>query len=122
MANYTTVLANITTANSVTEPVRVDGYSMVSIYAQTFSTYTETASVSLEIEGSQTSTTSTFKAVKHMGVYSAGSGLLNWAVPAGVGAYVVTCDPAPYFRYIRLKLNANTATASANISVYMSRV
>jgi hypothetical protein len=121
MAYVTVQKVSIATGASKTDPIPVAGFDRVSIVAQTFSVFCETASVALALEGSSTATTSTFRPARATGSYSAGAGLLQWEVPAGVGNYIVACDPATWSPYIRLSLGANTATASASIDVVLIR-
>lgn len=121
MAYVTVQDVNIATGASAFDPINVEGFDRVSLDIQTFAVYCLTASVALSLQGSTTATTSSFRYVKHMGVYSAGSGILNWEVPVGVGNYVVTCEPATNFKWIRPVLLANTATASANVKVILVR-
>lgn len=121
MAYITAQNAAVPSGSSYSDPIRVEGFDRVAIACQTFAVYCATASVSLQIQGSDTATTSTFYNVVHNGVYSAGSGLLTWQVPSATGPYVVNCEAAPYYRYIRLNLGANTATASTNVKVILVR-
>lgn len=126
MAYYKAVTATITTAvsggaNQYSDPICVLEYPKVSLEMPTFAVAATTANCNIQIEGSSTSTTSTFRPIRHQGVYSGGSGILTWEVPSSTGNYIVTCEPASYFRYIRIHVPVNTLTAALSPVVHLYR-
>jgi hypothetical protein len=119
VSNYKVSTAAIATGASVSDPINTIEYPKVGLEIPTFSVYCETAACAIRIEASSTSTTSTFRPIYHMGVYSAGSGLLAWEVPQGNGNYVVTCEPGAYLKWMRVRLQTNTTTAAMGIGVHL---
>lgn len=110
--------------DSVSDVVKIEEMSKVAVTVVTFATVCLTASASLEIQVSNTSTTSTFKSVKTYGVYSGGTGIMTWEVPASVGAFtVLTPEGVGCFKYMRLRIaGPNTATCTTTLAqIHMVR-
>jgi len=112
MAVYKVATATIADGEALSEAIQVLEYPRVALEIPTFAAGCSTSTTSVEIEGSSTSTTSAFRSVRYMGVYSAGSGIMTWEVNTSSGNYIAVCEPAAYCRYIRIKLSNQTATAA----------
>lgn len=88
-------------ASKTSQVAEVSGYQFASIQVPAFGTNFATTAVSIKLEGGYTSTTGQLATVKAMGVYSAGSGILDWEVPGGTGDYVTADVPIWGLNYIR---------------------
>jgi hypothetical protein len=106
-----TVDANATLSNAF----EVTGWNHVALDIPTFSVYCITATANVYIQAAQT-ISGTYRRVKDQGVYSAGTGILDWEIPSTIGNCVVVCKPAERFNYLKLELT-KTATAAMSIGV-----
>jgi len=94
-------------ASKASQVAEVRGYQFASILAPAFGTNFGTTSVGIKLEGGYTSTTGQLAAVRAMGVYSGGSGILEWEVPNSTGDYVT--GDVPIWGLTHVRVVANTA-------------
>lgn len=66
------------------------------------------------------STDGTFRRIKVQGVYSAGSGILDWETPSSLGNFFVEV-PIAGWNFVKAESN-NTASTNFNIKVHMSNL
>ncbi len=88
-------------ASKASEVMEVRGYQFASIQVPAFSTAFGTTAVGVKLEGGFTSTTGQLATVRAMGVYSSGSGILEWEVPESTGNYVTGLVPIDGLTHIR---------------------
>ena len=75
--------------SKASQVAEVRGYQFASLQAPAFSTNFATTAVGIKLEGGYTGTTGQLAPVRAMGVYSAGSGLLEWSTVSGPGGISV---------------------------------
>jgi len=125
ISQYVTInVAAGAAGDSVSDVFNTTEMAGVAVTVVTFANACATASASLELQVSNTATTTTFKSVKAYGVYSAGTGIMTWEVPASVGAYTVLVpEGVGAFKYMRLRIaGPNTATCTTTLAqIHMYR-
>jgi hypothetical protein len=118
LSGHSVIDASIATGATSSSALFVGGYNHVAIEIPTFSVGVATATANVYVQVAQTST-GTFRRVKDMGVYSASSGIGDWEVPSSIGNYMVVCDPAAKFNYMKVELsNVATAVVSCRVHVH----
>jgi hypothetical protein len=96
-----TLTTGATFSTVVTLPM---GYNNYAIAAGTFSVGLPTATANVYVQVSNTTTTSTFQRVKLSGVYSGGSGILDFEIPSSIGNYIAIAPClAQGWKYARLE-------------------
>lgn len=105
-------------ANIVSTAIHCGGYQGASVTLETFAVGCITATCNVYLQGSQTYTTTTFRRIKKMGVYSGGSGLLDWEIPSTTGNINVSDIPIQGYKWVRLEYS-NTLTAAAAATVHL---
>jgi hypothetical protein len=105
------------TGASISSAINVAGANHVSFEFPTFASYVGSATVQVYAQVCKTSD-GTFRRVMEQGIYSAGSGILDWEVPFFAGSRTVVCHPAPMFNFVKVELSAVT-TASMGCWVHV---
>jgi len=105
----------ITTGNSLSTAVNVAGYQNAVLEVPTFSVGVTTATANVQVYGSQTPT-GTFRPIRSLGVYSAGSGILEWETPSSNGHFT-TEIPMWGQQWVKVFVsNETTATVNTKIT------
>lgn len=118
IGNHGVKPANITTGNTASDAIYIQGANRIAIEIPTFSVGVTTATANVYVQGAQTSS-ATFRRIQIDGVYSAASGIYDWETPSSIGNKMVICMPAPGFEYIKIELsNAATAIVSCNVHMF----
>lgn len=110
--SHQVVYTTMSTAVTVSTYVQVLGAESVAVEFDTFSVGFDGANNSIYLQVSNTATTSTFKRLQVMGVYSAGSGILDWNVPDNVGNRVFQM-PKEVGAYKYARIDTQIATTNA---------
>jgi len=108
--------ASFTTDSTFSTAIFVEGYQFASVEMGDFTSGVVTGTANVYVQAAGTSTTGEFKRVKQMGVYSSGSGILDFEIPSSSGLYF-TEIPAFGKSWIRLEIS-NSMTASVNAKVH----
>jgi hypothetical protein len=106
--------------STFTSAVNVQGCNKLALEVQTFSVFLSNATANVYVNVCD-SATGTFRRLSVMGVYSGGSGILNWEVPAGTGDAIVYFPELAGFNFAKFEFSV-TATALATIRVHKINV
>ena len=107
------------TATTSSTYIAVQGADNVGVEVATFAAYYANANNSLWVQVSETSTTSTFKRLAVMGVYSAASGVDEWNTLDGTGNVIYNLpQEVTGYKYARMEFNqATTASVAVNFHI-----
>ena len=108
--------ATISTDNTESNAVDIQGANAVAIDLPTFAAGITTATANVYVKVSN-SATGTFRRLVDMGEYSGGAGLQEWEVPSGTGDIKVLCRGVQGFGFMKVE-TSNTATANFAVQVH----
>jgi len=107
-------------ASKTTQVIEVAGYQYASIQVPAFATLLASNVAGVKLEGGYTSTTGQLAPVHAMGVYSGGSGILEWETPDSSGNFATGDVPIWGLTHVRVALTqpATDAIGSIKVRVY----
>lgn len=111
--------ATIGTDGSVTTAIGINGFNKIGIEIPTAAVGIITATCNIKVQVAQQST-DTFRPLYAQGVYSAGSGILEWEIPSNIGN-LITEAPVNGWNFMKIQVS-NTATANFQTVVHMSNL
>ena len=104
-------------ASKTTQVAEVRGYQYASIQVPAFATLLASNVAGVKLEGGYTSTTGQLFPVHAMGVYSGGSGILEWETPDSSGNFTTGDVPIWGLTHIRVTLTQPATDAIGSIIV-----
>lgn len=116
---HQTIAATIATAATSSDAIDITSWDFVAFEIPTFAVGVITATANVYAQVCDTAS-GTFRRVQDLGVYSGGSGILDWEVPSTTGNRTVICRPASRFNFVKIELS-NTATAQVSCVVHVSK-
>jgi hypothetical protein len=108
--------ATVATGGSLTTAINIAGFNSISIEAPLFSSGCVTATANIKCLVARNAT-DTFRVLKAQGVYSAGSGILDWEVPSTTGNYNVVNPHLSGFNLMKIQIS-NTCTANCEFVIH----
>lgn len=111
------IAATLATATTSSSAIPIRGASKVAIELPLYASGIVTATANVYVQVGMTET-GTFRRAVVNGVYSGGSGLLDFEVPSSTGNRTVDCPWLAGFNYMKIELNnVTTATYAAYVHV-----
>ena len=104
-------------ASKSTQVAEVRGYQFASIQVPAFATLLNSNVAGVKLEGGYTDSTGQLAPVKAMGVYSGGSGILEWETPDSSGNFATGDVPIWGLTHIRLALTQPATDAIGSFVV-----
>lgn len=109
--------SEISTETVVCEAFPVMGCNRIAVEIETFATGLITATANIYVQVCDTSD-GTFRRLQIGGVYSSGSGILDWEVPSNTGArYYQLPEEVTGYNYAKIEVG-NTCTASFDFRIH----
>jgi len=104
-------------ASKASEVAEIKGYQFASIQVPAFGTLLNSNVAGVKLEGGYTATTGQLFPVRAMGVYSAGSGILEWEIPDSSGNLTTGDVPIWGLTHVRPTLTQPATDAIGSIFI-----
>lgn len=117
---HATKVATITTDTTISTAINIAGARGIAIEVPTAEVGLYTATCNIYIQVAQKHT-DTFRRLKAMGVYSAGSGIYDYEVPSNAGNFFLNV-PVHGWNYLKVESRTSADSTTLKVKVHMSNL